>query len=89
MTPMMVNVPAKATSKLIRRTTELAMNVRMAFLVSVKAMVLVVTTVNVMLGALKLPIEMKCLFAIKKMANANVETVSKVKYKNFTHTLSL
>ena len=79
---MMVNALAKATSKLIRRTTELAMNVRMAFLVSVKPMALVVTTVNVMLGALKLPIEMKCLFAIKKMANVNVETVSKV--KNFT-----
>ena len=78
MIPMMVNAHAKATSKLIQRTTELAMNVRMAFLVSAKAMALAVTTVNVMLGALKLPIEMKCLFAINKMANVNVETVSKV-----------
>ena len=75
----MVNVHAKATSKLIRRTTELAMNVKMAFLVSVKPMALAVTTANVMLGALKLPIEMKCLFVIKKMANVNVGTVSKVK----------
>ena len=93
MTPMMVNVLAKATSKLIRRMTELAMNARMAFLVSVKPMALAVTTVNVMLGALKLPIEMKCLFAIKKMANVNVETVSKVKTfaKLFilTYTLTL
>ena len=87
-TPMMVNVLAKATSKLIRRTTELAMNARMAFLVSVKPMALAVTTVNVMLGALKLPIEMKCLFAIKKMANVNVETVSKVNFC-FAYTLSL
>ena len=84
---MMVNVLAKATSKLIRRTTELAMNVRMAFLVSVKPMALAVTTVNVMLGALKLPIEMKCLFAIKKMANVNVEMVSKV--KTFTKPFAL
>ena len=90
---MMVNVLAKATSKLIRRMTELVMNARMAFLVSVKPMALAVTTVNVMLGALKLPIEMKCLFAIKKMANVNVETVSKVKTfaKLFilTYTLTL
>ena len=89
----MVNVLAKATSKLIRRMTELAMNARMAFLASAKAMASVVTTVNVMLGALKLPIEMKCLFAIKKMANVNVETVSKVKTfaKLFilTYTLTL
>ena len=76
---MMVNVLAKATSKLIRRATELAMNVRMAFLILAKAMALAVSTVNVMLGVLKLPIEMKCLFAIKKMANVNVEMVSKVK----------
>ena len=53
MTLSMVNVHAKATSKLIQRTTELAMNARMVSSVLAKAMVLAVSTVNVMSVAQK------------------------------------